>query len=59
VRSPIVVSASIRRLVQCMGGETRTVVVDPGVELLREVKVGDQVVVRHTEAVALAVKVGS
>jgi hypothetical protein len=41
------------------GGETRTVVVDPGVELLREVKVGDQVVVRHTEAVALAVKVGS
>jgi hypothetical protein len=38
------------------GGETRTIAVDPGVERLRDVKVGDQVVVRHTEALALVVK---
>jgi hypothetical protein len=41
------------------GGETRTVVVDPSVERFREVKVGDEVVVRHTEAVAVTVKKGS
>lgn len=36
-------------------GRTRTVKVDPRVERLNEVKVGDEVVVRHTEAVALSV----
>ncbi len=41
------------------GGDTRTIVVDPSVERLREVKVGDEVVVRHTEAVAVTVKKGS
>ena len=41
------------------GGDTRTIVVDPRVERLREVKVGDEVVVRHTEAVAVTVKKGS
>jgi hypothetical protein len=41
------------------GGDSRTVVVDPSVERLRDVKVGDEVVVRHTEAVALTVKKGS
>lgn len=40
-------------------GDTRTVTVDPSVQRLREVKVGDQVVVRHTEALALVVKKGS
>lgn len=38
------------------GGETRTIAVDPSVERFRDVKVGDQVVVRHTEALALVVK---
>jgi hypothetical protein len=33
--------------------------VDPSVERFREVKVGDEVVVRHTEAVAVTVKKGS
>jgi hypothetical protein len=37
-------------------GNTRTVKVDPQVERLNEVKVGDEVVVRHTEAVALTVR---
>ena len=36
-------------------GRRRTVKVDPRVERLNEVKVGDEVVVRHTEAVALSV----
>lgn len=40
-------------------GDTRTVTVDPRVERLRDVKVGDEVVVRHTEALALVVKKGS
>jgi hypothetical protein len=37
-------------------GTTRTVKVDPRVERLNEVKVGDEVVVRHTEAVGLVVR---
>lgn len=41
------------------GGETRTIAVDPGVERFRDVKVGDQVVVRHTEALAITVKKAS
>src|SRR5262249_3507905 len=36
-------------------GGTRTITVDPRVKRLRDVKVGDEVVVRHTEALALAV----
>lgn len=40
-------------------GDTRTVTVDPSVQRLHEVKVGDQVIVRHTEALALVVKKGS
>ncbi|HET9488687.1 MAG TPA: hypothetical protein VFR64_02860 [Methylomirabilota bacterium] len=37
-------------------GETRTIAVDPSVERFRDVKVGDQVVVRHTEALAIIIK---
>jgi hypothetical protein len=34
-------------------GGTRTVTVDPSVQRLEEVKAGDEVVIRHTEALAL------
>jgi hypothetical protein len=37
------------------GGGSRTITVDPSVEKFDEVKVGDEVVVRHTEALAIAV----
>jgi hypothetical protein len=36
-------------------GRTRTIKVDPGVERFREIKAGDEVVVRHTEAPAISV----
>jgi hypothetical protein len=36
-------------------GKTRTLKVDPSVKRLAEVKKGDQVVARHTEALALSV----
>jgi hypothetical protein len=35
-------------------GKTKTIKVDPRVKRLREVKVGDELVIRHTEAVAIA-----
>ena len=36
-------------------GNVRTIKVDPRVKNLRQVKVGDELVIRHTEAVAIAV----
>jgi hypothetical protein len=36
-------------------GKTKTIKVDPRVKRLGEVKVGDELVIRHTEAMALAV----
>jgi len=46
-----------QRLVTLRGpaGQARTLKVDPRVERLREVKVGDELVIRHTEALAIAV----
>ena len=37
-------------------GKTRTIKVDPSVKRLKEVKKGDQVVLRYTEAVAISVR---
>ena len=37
-------------------GKTRTIKVDPSVKRLDEVKKGDQIVVRHTEAIAFSVR---
>ena len=46
-----------QRLVTLRGpaGNARTLRVDPRVERLRDVKIGDELVIRHTEAVAIAV----
>lgn len=37
-------------------GKTRTIKVDPSVKRLNEVKKGDQIVVRYTEAIAFSVR---
>jgi hypothetical protein len=37
-------------------GKTRTIKVDPGVKRFTEVKKGDQIVVRHTEATAFSIR---
>ena len=37
-------------------GKTRTIKVDPSVQHLNEVKVGDQIVVRYTEAIVFAMR---
>ena len=37
-------------------GKSRTIKVDPSVKRLNEVKKGDQIVVRHTEAIAFSVR---
>ncbi len=37
-------------------GNTRTIKVDPGVKRFKEVKKGDEVVVRLTEALAISVQ---
>ena len=37
-------------------GKTRTIKVDPSVKRFREIKKGDEVVVRHTEALAISVR---
>jgi len=46
-----------KRLLTLKGpeGNTRTLKVDPRVKRLKEVKVGDDIVLRHTEAVAIEV----
>jgi membrane protein implicated in regulation of membrane protease activity len=47
-----------KRLVTLKGpeGKSRTIKVDPRVKRLPDVKKGDQVVVRHTEGLAIYVK---
>lgn len=47
-----------KRLITLKGpeGNTRTIKVDPRVKRLAEIKVGDDIVLRHTEAVAIQVR---
>ena len=48
----------VKRRVTLKGpeGKTRTIKVDPSVKRLDEVKKGDQIVVRYTEATAFSVR---
>ena len=48
----------VKRRVTLKGpeGKTRTIKVDPSVKRLKEVKKGDQVVLRYTEAIAVSVR---